>query len=211
MAIILALIFSIPIGIYSATHQETWGDYGGRTFAILAISIPAFWLGTMVMVYPSIWWNWSPAMEYIPLSKNLGGNVIQFIIPATILALGMSGMTMRMTRTMMLETLRQDYVRTAWSKGLSENAVILRHALQNAMLPVVTIIGNQLSIMIGGTVILEQIFALPGMGRYLLDALNKRDYPVISAVTLVMAAFVLIVNVIVDVSYAYLDPRVKFE
>ena len=211
MAIILGLIFSLPIAIYSAMRQETWGDYLGRTISILAISIPALWLGTMAMVYPSIWWNWTPAVEYIPLSKNLGGNLVQFLLPASIMGLGMAGATMRMTRTMMLEVLRQDYIRTAWSKGLAEVVIVRRHALKNAFIPILTIIGNQLPVVIGGSAILEQIFGLPGMGRYLISALNTRDYPIISAVTLVMAGFILLVNVIVDILYVYLDPRLRHE
>jgi len=211
LAIITALLLAIPIGVYSAVRQDTWGDYGGRTIAILAISLPSFWLGTIVIVYPSIWWNWSPAMEYIPLTSDPMGNFIQFIIPAIILGMVMSGTTMRMTRTMMLEVLRQDYIRTAWSKGLAERTVVLRHALKNALIPVVTIIGMLSPVLIGGSVILEQIFALPGIGRYLIEAINRRDYTVISGINLTMASFVLTINLVVDLAYAYLDPRVQYK
>jgi peptide/nickel transport system permease protein len=210
LAILTGLIVAMPIGIYSAIRQDTWGDYAGRTFAILAISLPGFWLATMVIVYPSIWWGWSPAMEYIPFTKDPMGNFIQFIIPAVILGLVFSGGTMRMIRTMMLEVLRQDYIRTAWSKGLNERTVILRHALKNALIPVVTIVGSQLPILIGGAVVEEQIFALPGVGRYLIDAINRRDYPIISGVNLVIATFILICNLLIDLTYAWLDPRVTY-
>ncbi len=210
LAILTGLIVAMPIGIYSAIRQDTWGDYAGRTFAILAISLPGFWLATMVIVYPSIWWGWSPAMEYIPFTKDPMGNFIQFIIPAIILGLVFSGGTMRMIRTMMLEVLRQDYIRTAWSKGLNERTVILRHALKNALIPVVTIVGSQLPILIGGAVVEEQIFALPGVGRYLIDAINRRDYPIISGVNLVIATFILICNLLIDLTYAWLDPRVTY-
>ncbi len=210
LAILTGLIVAMPIGIYSAIRQDTLGDYAGRTFAILAISLPGFWLATMVIVYPSIWWGWSPAMEYIPFTKDPMGNFIQFIIPAVILGLVFSGGTMRMIRTMMLEVLRQDYIRTAWSKGLSERTVILRHALKNALIPVVTIVGSQLPILIGGAVVEEQIFALPGVGRYLIDAINRRDYPIISGVNLVIATFILICNLLIDLTYAWLDPRVTY-
>ncbi len=210
LAILTGLIVAMPIGIYSAIRQDTWGDYAGRTFAILAISLPGFWLATMVIVYPSIWWGWSPAMEYIPFTKDPMGNFIQFIIPAVILGLVFSGGTMRMIRTMMLEVLRQDYIRTAWSKGLNERTVILRHALKNALIPVVTIVGAQLPILIGGAVVEEQIFALPGVGRYLIDAINRRDYPIISGVNLVIATFILICNLLIDLTYAWLDPRVTY-
>lgn len=209
MAMVLGLIFSLPIGILSAMRQETWGDYVGRTISIVAISIPALWLGTMAMVYPSIWWNWTPPVQYIPLRESIGGNLAQFLLPASILGLGLAGTTMRMTRTMMLEVLRQDYIRTAWSKGLTELTIVRRHALKNAFIPILTIIGNQFPIIIGGSAVLEQIFGLPGMGRYLINALYQRDYPAISGVTLVMAVFILVVNIVVDVLYAYLDPRLR--
>jgi peptide/nickel transport system permease protein len=211
IAILIDLIISLPIAVYSAIRQETLGDYIVRTFAILAISIPSVWVATMSVVYPSIWWKWTPAIEYIPMSKDFGRNIIQFLLPASIIGLSIAGGTMRMTRTMMLEVMRQDYIRTAWSKGLNERAVVFRHALKNAFLPILTSIGNRLPILIGGSVAMEQIFGLPGMGRYLIQALNQRDYPIISAVTLVMAAFILVVNIIIDILCAYLDPRVKFD
>ncbi len=210
IALITSLIVALPIGIYSAIRQDTWGDYAGRTFAILAISLPGFWIATMVIVYPSIWWGWSPSMEYIPFFKDPVGNLIQFVIPGVIMGMTMSGATMRMTRTMMLEVLRQDYIRTAWSKGLAERTVILRHALKNAMIPVITMVGMQLPILIGGAVITEQIFALPGIGRYLVDAINRRDYPIISGINLVIATMVLFVNLAIDLTYAWLDPRVQY-
>jgi len=210
LAIITALLIAIPIGVYSAIRQDTWADYAGRTIAILAISLPSFWLGTMVIVYPSIWWNWAPAMEYIPFPSDPARNMLQFIIPAAIMGMVMSGTTTRMTRTMMLEVLRQDYIRTAWSKGLTERTIIFRHALKNALMPVVTLVGMMLPVLIGGSVILEQIFGLPGIGRLLIQAVNRRDYPVISGVNLVLASFVLIINLLVDLTYGYLDPRVRY-
>jgi peptide/nickel transport system permease protein len=210
LAIITALIIALPIGIYSAMRQDTSGDYVGRSFAILCISLPSFWLGTMVIVFPSVWWNWTPAMEYIPFASNPTANLVQFIIPGVIMGMVMSGTTMRMTRTMMLEVLRQDYIRTAWSKGLVERVVVTRHALKNALIPVVTIIGLQIPILIGGSAIMETIFVLPGVGRYLVEALGRRDYPILSGINLVMASFVLIVNLGIDLVYAYLDPRVQY-
>jgi len=210
IALLTGLIIALPIGIYSAIRQDTWGDYAGRTFAILAISLPGFWIATMVIVYPSIWWGWSPSMEYIPFFKDPVGNLIQFVIPGAIMGMTMSGATMRMTRTMMLEVLRQDYIRTAWSKGLAERTVILRHAMKNAMIPVITMVGMQLPILIGGAVITEQIFALPGIGRYLVDAINRRDYPIISGINLVIATVVLFANLGIDLTYAWLDPRVQY-
>ncbi|MDP2919242.1 MAG: ABC transporter permease [Dehalococcoidia bacterium] len=210
MAIITSLLIAIPIGIYSAIRQDTSGDYIGRSFAILCIAVPGFWLGTIVMVFPAVWWGWSPPVEYTPITKDFGDNFIQFIIPSVIMGMVMSGTTMRMSRTMMLEVLRQDYIKTAWSKGLKERAIVVRHAMKNAMIPVVTIIGLQIPVLIGGSVIMEQIFNLPGIGRLMIEALNQRDYPVISGVNVVMGTAVLVVNLLVDIVYAYLDPRISY-
>jgi peptide/nickel transport system permease protein len=163
-----------------------------------------------VMVFPAIWWGWTPNIKFIPFTQDPLGNLGQVIIPAVIMGMAMSGTTMRMTRTMMLEVLRQDYIRTAWSKGLKENTVITRHALKNALIPVVTIIGLQLPILIGGSVVMEQIFCLPGVGRLALDVITTRDYTMLSGINLVIASVVMVINLIVDLTYAYLDPRVKY-
>jgi len=211
LAIIIGILISIPIGTYSAVRQNTVGDYIARSFAILAMAMPGFWLGTMVIVFPSIWWGWTPSVEYIPFSQDPIGNLGMLIIPAFILALALSGMVMRMMRTMMLEVLRQDYIRTAWSKGLKERLVITRHALRNALIPVVTLIGLQLPIVIAGSVIIEQIFCLPGMGRLLVESLNNRDFIVVCGVVVLVATWVLVANLIVDLSYAYLDPRIHYK
>jgi peptide/nickel transport system permease protein len=210
IALITGLLIAFPIGIYSAIRQDTTGDYLGRSFAIFCIAVPGFWIGTLVFVLPSIWWNWSPPVEYIPITRNFGANFMQFLIPGVIMGMAMSGGTMRMTRTMMLEVLRQDYVRTAWSKGLRERAVIIRHALKNAMIPVITVIGAQIPVLIGGSVIMEQIFVLPGIGRYMIDAIGQRDYPIISGINLMMASIVLVIILLVDMSYALLDPRIRY-
>jgi len=210
LAMITALLIALPIGVYSAIRQDTTGDYLGRTFAILCISLPGFWLGTMVVVYPSIWWNWSPPLDYVPIVENPIENLKQFIIPAVLMGMVMSGTTMRMTRTMMLEVLRQDYIRTAWSKGLMERVVVVRHAMKNALIPVVTIAAGMLPVLIGGTVVFESIFALPGVGLYMIEALNKRDYPIISAINVIMGMLVLVLNLVVDLTYAWLDPRVRY-
>jgi len=210
LAIVIALIIAIPIGVYSAIRQDTGGDYVARSFAIACIALPSFWVGTMVVVFPSIWWHWSPPVTLIPFITDPLGNLGMFIIPSAILGMVMSGTTMRMTRTMMLEVLRQDYIRTAWSKGLKEKIVIIRHAMKNALIPVVTIIGLQLPITIGGSVVLEKIFCLPGIGWLIIDAINSRDYAIVSGINLFMATFVLCINLLVDLTYAYLDPRVHY-
>ena len=207
---IIGLIVSLPVGVYSAIRQDTFLDYAGRTFAILGLSVPSFWIATMVVVYPSIWWGWTPSVEYIPFAKNPAGNLLQFGIPAVILGVSMSAGIMRMTRTMMLEVMRQDFIRTAWAKGLPERMVVMRHAVKNAMIPIITIVGPMILLLIGGSVIMEQIFCLPGLGRLFLDALNSRDYPMIQAMNTITATAVLVVILLVDLTYAYLDPRIVY-
>ena len=211
LAIIIGLVIALPVGIYSAIRQDTAADYVGRTAAVIGLATPNFWLGIMVMIYPAIWWGWSPPTELISFTKDPLGNLAVFIIPSLILGTALSAATMRMTRTMMLEVLRQDYIRTAWSKGLKERAVIMRHAVKNAFIPVVTLIGMQLPLLVGGSVIMENIFGLPGLGRLLLRALTDRDYPVVSGVNLVFATAVLGINLVIDLMYPLLDPRVRYK
>ena len=210
MAIVIGLVIALPVGIYSAIRQDTAADYLGRSIAILGLATPNFWLALMVIIFPSIWWGWSPSMELIPFVEDPLGNLGMFIIPSLILGTASAAATMRMTRTMMLEVLRQDYVRTAWSKGLNERVVVMRHAVKNALIPVVTLIGMQLPILVGGAVIMENIFNLPGLGRLLLIALQDRDYPVVSGVNLFFATVVIGVNLMIDLIYPYLDPRVRY-
>ena len=211
MGIIVAQLIALPIGIYSALRQDKWGDYIGRSFAILCISVPGFWVATLVIVFPSIWWNYMPPIMLIPFTEDPIGNLKMFIVPAIVLGMALAGGTMRMTRTMMLEVLRQDYIRTAWAKGLRERVVVMRHALKNAFIPVVTLIGLQVPVIIGGTVIIEQIFLLPGLGRLTLDALMQRDYPLLSGVMLFFGVGLVLINLAVDLTYAYLDPRVHYK
>jgi peptide/nickel transport system permease protein len=211
MGIIVGLLISLPIGVYAAIRQDTITDYILRSIAILLISIPSFWLGTLVVLYPSLWWGWTPPMEFISLFKNLPGNLGMMIIPALVLGAAQTGGTMRMTRTMMLEVLRQDYIRTAWSKGLSERVVVLRHAVKNAFIPIVTMIGAGIPSLIGGSVIIEQIFNLPGMGRLMYDSLMGRDYPIVSAINLILAVLVVVTNLGVDLTYGWLDPRIHYQ
>ena len=210
MAIVIALVIALPVGIYSAIRQDTATDYVGRTAAVIGLATPNFWLAIMVTLYPAIWWGWSPSVEYIPLVEDPLGTLVMFLIPAAILGTAMSAATMRLTRTMMLEVLRQDYIRTAWSKGLKERVVIVRHAVKNALIPVVTLIGLQLPLLVGGSVIMENIFNLPGIGRMFLDSLEARDYPVIQGVNLFFATVVMLIILLIDVIYPYLDPRVRY-
>ena len=211
LAMLIGLVIAVPVGIFSAIRQDTAADYAGRSVAIIGLATPNFWLGIMVMIYPAIWWGWSPPLELIPFAEDPLGNLGAFIIPSLILGTAMAAATMRMTRTMMLEVLRQDYIRTAWSKGLRERVIVMRHAVKNALIPVVTLIGLQLPILVGGSVIMENIFNLPGLGRLLVDALQNRDYPVVSGINLFFATAVVLFNLLIDLIYPYLDPRVRYE
>ncbi len=210
MAIVIGLLIALPVGIYSAIRQDTAADYLGRSIAIIGLATPNFWLGIIVMIYPAIWWGWTPPLEMIPFTEDPLGNLWVFLIPSLILGTASSAATMRMTRTMMLEVLRQDYIRTAWSKGLKERVVVMRHAVKNALIPVVSLIGLQLPILVGGAVIMENIFNLPGLGRLLLNALNDRDYPMVSGINLFFATMVVAINLLIDLIYPYLDPRVRY-
>src|SRR5262245_7828313 len=209
IALVVGLVIALPIGVYSAMRQDTRGDYLARSFSILLLAVPNFWLGTMVVVFPSIWWGWSPPIEYTPFVKSPSLNLQQMLLPGIVLGAALSAITMRLTRTMMLEVLRQDYIRTAWAKGLNERLVIVRHALRNALIPVVTLIGLQAPLLIGGAVIIEQIFVIPGIGLLLLEAVQQRDYPIITGVFLLVGVAVMLINLVVDLSYGLLDPKVR--
>ena len=211
IAIVIGLLIALPVGIYSAMRQDTAADYVGRSVAILGLATPNFWLAIMVVLYPSLWWAWSPPMEWVPFGEDPLGNLGVFILPSLVLGTALAAATMRMTRTMMLEVLRQDFVRTAWAKGLRERVVVMRHAFKNALIPVVTLIGLQLPILIGGSVIMENIFNLPGLGRLMLVALEDRDYPVVSGVNLFFGTAVVLFNLLIDLLYSFLDPRVRYD
>ena len=211
MAIVIGLVIALPVGIYSAIRQDTAADYAGRSIAIIGLATPNFWLGIMVMIYPVIWWGWAPPLELVAFTEDPLGNLAVFIIPSLILGTASAAGTMRMTRTMMLEVLRQDYIRTAWSKGLKERVVVVRHAIKNALIPVVSLVGLQLPILVGGSVIMENIFNLPGLGRLMVQALSDRDYPVVSGINLFFATGVVGINLLIDLVYAVLDPRVRYD
>ena len=211
MAIIFSLVIALPVGIISGIRPDSGVDQVLRSFAILLVTVPAFWLGTMVVVYPALWWRWAPPLFFVRFGDDPLGNLTQMFVPSLIQGMLLSGITMRFTRTMMLEVLRQDYVRTAWAKGLRERVLVVRHVLKNATIPVITMIGLQLPVLIGGAVIVEKIFNIPGLGSLIIEALEKRDYPVVTAVNLLMAGVVLVVNVVIDISYAWLDPRIRYD
>jgi peptide/nickel transport system permease protein len=210
LALTLGLAIAIPVGVVSATRQDRPIDYAARSTAIALLAIPGFWLGTLVITFPSLWWHWTPPLRYTAFPDDPMKNLGHMLIPAIILALGLSGGLMRLMRAQMLEVLRQDYVLTAAAKGLAEWATVTRHALKNAFIPVLTLLGLQVAVLVSGTVVLESIFVLPGMGRYLLEAVQYRDYPVIQAINLVFATVIVLTNLVVDVCYAWLDPRVRY-
>jgi peptide/nickel transport system permease protein len=210
LAIILGLAIAIPVGVLSATRQDTASDYVGRVVAVSGLSIPDFWLGTLVITFAAIWFNWIPPIGYVSLWDSPWKNLQQFLLPAAILGFRLSAATMRMTRSTVLEVLREDYVRTAWAKGLAGKVVVYKHALKNALIPVVTIIGGQLGVLLAGTVVVETIFALPGMGRLTVEAILYRDYPIVQTNVMLVAATLVTLNLVVDLTYAWLDPRIRY-
>lgn len=210
LAIILGLTIAIPVGVLSATRQDTASDYVGRVVAVSGLSIPDFWLGTLVITFAAIWFHWIPPIGYVSLWDQPWKNLQQVLLPAAILGFRLSAATMRMTRSTVLEVLREDYVRTAWAKGLAGKVVVYKHALKNALIPVVTIVGGQLGVLLAGTVVVETIFALPGMGRLTVEAILYRDYPIVQTNVMLVAATLVTLNLIVDLTYAWLDPRIRY-
>jgi len=210
LGLVIGQCLALPLGVLTAAKQDSPIDYTLRVFSIVLVALPQFWVGTMVMIYPSVWWGWSPPVELITFSKDPLGNIGMFLIPGFIMGITTMGMSLRFVRTMMLEVMRQDYIRTAWSKGLTETVVVARHAVKNAFIPVITMLGGSLAMMVGGAVFIEQIFCLPGMGLLMLQALNQRDYPLIQAITLFLSFVVMLANLIVDISYTWLDPRIRY-
>ena len=209
-ATVIALLIALPIGVLAAARQDTLADYVARSVAILGLSLPGFWLGTLLIVLPAIWWGWRPVTGFVEFRQDPLAHVSQLLLPALILGIASAAALMRLTRGMLLEALRQDYVRTAWAKGLGERKVVIKHALRNAVIPVVTLLGTQLPLILGGTVVIETIFGLPGVSRFLFDAINQRDYPVIQGVNLLVVSTVVVVNLGVDALYGVLDPRIRY-
>jgi len=209
MATAVAIAIGVPIGVLAATRQDGALDFVARSAAILGLSVPSFVLAILVTLLPAIWWGWTPP-RFVEFSKSPGGHLLQFVLPAIILGVASAAGIMRLTRGMLLEVLRQDYVRTAWSKGLRERVVVLKHALKNALIPVVTVLGLQVAAIAGGAVIVEWIFGIPGMGQFLVDAIVQRDYPVIQGINLVIVTIIVMTNLTVDLVYAVLDPRIRY-
>ena len=210
MALAVSILISIPLGIISALRQDSPTDYALRGGTILLIAVPPFWLGVLLITFGSHYFSWAPPLQYHSLQDNPSENLKLMVPPAIILGLALSGAKLRLTRAQMLEVLRQDYIRTARAKGLKGQAVIVQHALKNALIPVVTVIGLQIPVLVGGAVIMETVFSIPGVGRFIVEALTKRDFPVIQGVNLVVAIVIVFSNLLVDLSYGMLDPRIRY-
>ena len=210
LTIVVSVVLGVLVGIVSAVRQDSVSDYVGRILAILALSIPYFGLAVLVVVLPSIWFKWTPVWSYVPFTTDPIENLKIMLVPAVVFGVTRAGPVMRIMRSALLEVLRQDYIRTAWSKGLAERPIILRHALKNAMIPVISLIVLQMPLYIGGSVIIESIFRLPGVGLFFFEALTRLDYPVVQSVNLIIAALVVGLNLLIDLSYAFLDPRIRY-
>lgn len=211
LAIIISTVIAIPFGVVSAVRQDSWLDQSLRFFAVLFLAVPAFWLAILLITLPSIWFGWKvPLTGYAHLWDDPVLNLKRMIWPALVIGASSAALVMRLMRSSLLEILRQDYIRTAWAKGLQERSVIYRHALKGAMIPVVTIIGLQLSLLLGGSVIAEQVFSLPGMGRSMLGAISKRDYPLVQSYVVIFSVIYLLMNLLVDLMYGFLDPRIRY-
>jgi len=209
LAVIVATVCAIPLGVVSAVVRESSFDYAARLAGLIGLSMPNFWLATLMLLFTSIFFHWIPPVNWIPPFQNPLGNLQQMLLPVAAIALQLMAILMRMTRAMMLEVLQQDYVRTARAKGAQERAVVFRHALRNALIPVVSVIGFQVGALMGGSAIVEVIFGLNGVGNTLVQDIFIRDYPVVQATTLFVAAVFVMANLSVDLLYGYLDPRLK--
>ncbi|MHB8576257.1 MAG: ABC transporter permease [Dehalococcoidia bacterium] len=210
LATVFSLIVAIPIGVISAVKRDKPADYGLRLLTIGWLSIPGFWVGTMLIILPAKWWGYSPPVGYIDIWKDPARNLQQLYLPAIALGLALSASLARITRSSMLEVFRQDYIRTARAKGLVERAIVTRHALRNAMIPVVTLFAIQFGTLLGGTVVLESIFSLPGLGQLALRSVQLKDYPQVQGLVLFFAVILILINLLVDISYGWFDPRIRY-
>ena len=211
LTFLLSLVISIPLGLYCAAHPDTITDGVIRTFSVVLASVPVFWIGTMVLVYPAVWWGFSIPLTYVSITENFAQNMRMFLVPSLVAAITSSGNNIRAVRTMTLEVMRQDYVRTGWAKGAKESRVMFHHAFRNALIPVITLFGGAVAGLVGGSVVIENMFNIPGIGQQVVTALNNRDYPLAQGCTVVFAVFVMLINLIVDIAYKWCDPRVSLE
>src|SRR5207245_9713950 len=206
----VSVVIAIPLGMLAAVRQDTWVDYVVRVVSIGGLAIPSFWVGILCILLLVIFFGWGPPLEFTPPWVNPWANFQMMIWPVLTVGYRYAAVTTRMTRSTVLEVLREDYIRTAWAKGLRERAVVVKHALKNAILPVITIIGTEFAFLIGGLVVTETVFTLNGIGRFMVDAIARRDIPVVQTLVLLIACFFVVVNLMVDLLYAWLDPRISY-
>jgi peptide/nickel transport system permease protein len=210
LSLIVAVVLGVPLGVISAVRQDTALDYALRVFSLAGLSMPSFWLGMVIILGLVAWLGWIPPVTYVSPSQNLGLHLIQFALPALAVGYRSSALITRITRSSVLEVMREDYIRTARAKGQSGSVVIWRHALKNAILPVITVIGIEFAFLIGGLVVTETVFNLPGVARFLVEAILWRDYPVVQNLVMFIAVIVILSNLVVDMLYGVLDPRVRY-
>jgi peptide/nickel transport system permease protein len=210
MSMALGLLISMPIGIFAAIYPESLADHILRFLSMIGLAVPNFWLGTMVMVFGARWFGWIPPVGYTSIVTDPVRNLEQFIIPSIIVATSVAASQTRLMRSTMLEVLSNDYIRTARAKGLRERSVVIRHALKNAMIPVLTLFGSQFGQIITGIVIIENIFNLPGLGRFILESIGKRDYPMVQGIILLIGIWVVLLNLLTDLAYGWFDPRIRY-
>ena len=210
LATLVSVAIAIPLGILAAARQDTWVDYVIRLVSIGGLAIPSFWIGILIILMLVIYFGWGPPLEFTLPWVDPWANIQQLFWPVVTVGYRYAAVTTRMTRSTMLEVLRDDYIRTAWAKGLMERAVLIRHALKNAMLPVITLVGTEFAFLIGGLVVTETVFTLNGVGRFVVDAVAHRDYPVVQALVFLIALGFVVVNLLIDLTYAWLDPRIRY-
>jgi len=210
LATIVSVLLAIPLGMIAAVRQYTWVDYAIRILSIGGQAIPSFWVGILVILFLVIYFGWGPPLEFTPPWVDPWANFQQLVWPVLTVGYRYAAVTTRMTRSTVLEVLREDYIRTAWAKGLRQRAVVIRHALKNAMLPVITLVGTEFAFLIGGLVVTETVFTLNGVGRFVVDAVAHRDYPVVQALVFLIALCFVVVNLLIDLTYAWFDPRIRY-
>jgi peptide/nickel transport system permease protein len=210
LASLVSVLIAIPLGMLAAVRQDTWIDYLVRVVSIGGLAIPSFWVGILCILLLVIYFGWGPPLEFTPPWVDPWANFQQMVWPVLTVGYRYAAVTTRMTRSSVLEVLREDYIRTAWAKGLRERVVVVRHALKNAMLPVITLIGTEFAFLIGGLVVTETVFTLNGVGRFVVDAVAHRDYPVVQALVFLIAFGFVVVNLLVDLTYAWFDPRIRY-
>ena len=210
LATVVSVVLAIPLGMLAAVRQDSWVDYVIRVVSIGGLAIPSFWVGILIILLLVIYFGWGPPLEFTPPWVDPWANFQQMVWPVLTVGYRYAAVTTRMTRSTVLEVMREDYIRTAWAKGLQERAVVIRHALKNAMLPVITLIGTEFAFLIGGLVVTETVFTLNGVGRFVVDAVAHRDYPVVQALVFLIAFGFVVINLLVDLTYAWFDPRIRY-